>query len=117
MVALRLAYQNLSILIAKFDFSDAIGDFTTSARVFGSRSSFDVAYLMIRLAYPAAWCSFSEMVTDLSNELLIDNNWDHRTVTSPIRPTPIKPVCNSPSSTIGAAKEMAFVIPTPYPSL
>jgi hypothetical protein len=55
----------------------------------------EVAYLMLRLAFggspsPPAWCAFSEMVTDLVNELPLCESWDPEKLRSPVHhETPI----------------------------
>jgi len=75
-VALRTEHPNEKILIAKFDYSDAY------RRVSHAASSVvqtiiawaGIAYIALRLAFggspnPACFCAFSEMLTDLSNDL------------------------------------------------
>jgi hypothetical protein len=75
-VALRLAPLNLPILVVKYDYSDAyrrVAHLASAAAqsivVFAG-----VAYIALRLTSggsrnPPTWCAFSEMVTDLSNEI------------------------------------------------
>jgi hypothetical protein len=47
-----------------------------------------VAYVMLRLAFegslsPPAWCAFSEMVTNLANEIPLCPSWDPTQIRSP----------------------------------
>ena len=92
-VALRLKYPSERILIAKYDFSDAYRRIVHSGKAAAQSViiSGDVAYIALRLSFggspnPPSWCSLSEMVTDLSNELPSCGNWDPRTFHSPIQP-------------------------------
>jgi hypothetical protein len=54
-----------------------------------------VAYIMLRLAFrgspnPPAWCAFSEMMTDLANELPLCPSWVPDKLRSPAQPeTPV----------------------------
>jgi hypothetical protein len=106
-VALRLAYPLLRIFIMKYDYSD------TCQRVVHSPSAAaqsiiifaGVAYIALRLTFggspnPPTWCSFSEMVTDLSNEIPLCPEWDHEKLRSPDQPeapTPSLLPNNTPS--------------------
>jgi hypothetical protein len=89
-VALRAEHPDSWIFIAKYDFSDAYRRVAHTARaaeqtilVMGR-----VAYVMLRLAFggspnPPAWCAFSEMVTDLANEIPLCSSWDPTRIRSP----------------------------------
>jgi hypothetical protein len=73
---LRLAHPRQRIFIAKYDYSDAYRRITHSGTAAAqSISIFDnVAYVALRLTFggspnPPTWCLFSEMVTDLANEI------------------------------------------------
>jgi hypothetical protein len=71
-VALRLAYPDLPILIVKYDYSDAYRRIAHSPSA-AARSIIvftGIAYIALRLTFggspnPPTWCAFSEMVTDL----------------------------------------------------
>jgi hypothetical protein len=86
-VALRIAYPSSRILIAKYDFSDAYRRINHSARA-AVQSIIVLAaitFLALRLSFggspnPPTWCSFSEMVTDLSIEIPLCNDWDSTTL-------------------------------------
>ena len=77
LVTLRALYPDQPIFLAKFDYSDAYRRVSHSgsaaARTILVVSS--VAYIMLRLSFggspnPPTFCEFSEMLTDLANELL-----------------------------------------------
>jgi hypothetical protein len=117
-VALRLAFSSLAILIAKFDYSDAyrrVAHSSTAAKqhilVMGS-----VAFVMLRMTFggaanPPVWCAFSKMVTDLSNDISADPDWDPSVLHSPQRPK-IPLTRHLPASiAVELAREMAFSIP------
>jgi hypothetical protein len=75
-VALRLANPRAHILIAKNDFLDAYCRVTHSVQAASQTIIVlaSIAFLALRLSFGGSpnhptWCSFSEMVTDLSNEV------------------------------------------------
>jgi hypothetical protein len=117
-VALRLKHPRKRILIAKYDFSDAYRRMTFSARAANQSILVvgETAYLFLRLTFggspnPPAWCAFSEMVTDLSNDLAEEDDWDPRVVKSPL--TQMRgPKIHSELSELGQAKEMSVVVAT-----
>jgi hypothetical protein len=83
-VALRLAYPLLPIFIVKYDYSDAYRRIAhaPSAAAQSIIIFAGVAYIALRLTFggspnPPTWCAFSEMVTDLSNEIPLCTEWDH----------------------------------------
>jgi hypothetical protein len=102
-VALRLQYPGCRIFISKYDYSDAYRRIhhSASAAIQSIIVVGEVAYIALRLTFggspnPPTWCAFSEMVTDLANELLLCAEWDPRTLTSPAQvTTPIpRPFCD-----------------------
>jgi hypothetical protein len=111
MVALRWAFPNKRILIAKYDYSDAYRRMCHSAKAAAQSIAViaGIAYIALRLTFggsanPPTWCMFSEMVTDLSNELLMCPDWDPKLLRSPAQPNtptpkllpdnvPIAPAC------------------------
>jgi len=122
-VALRLQFPNELILIAKYDFSDASRRVAHSASAAAQSIivSEDVAYIALRLSFgafggapnPPSWCCFSEMVTDLSNEISLCENWDPSTLHSPIQPVPPPSAYKEDESEpIGQARQLAVLIPT-----
>jgi hypothetical protein len=118
-VALRLAHPAQSILISKYDYSDAYRRMAhagpaaaQSIAIFG-----EVAYIALRLTFggspnPPTWCLFSEMVTDLANEIALCNDWDPATLRSPAQPvTPIPILDTSNGSHFAIARTTAVAVP------
>ena len=117
-VALRAAFPNHRILIAKYDFSDAYRRVAHAAQaaamsiiVLGS-----IAYIALRLAFggspnPPTWCCFSEMVTDLSNEIGICDHWDPDTLRSPAQSETPEPILVDESVPLAQARPMSVEIP------
>jgi len=122
-VALRLKYPDKTIFTAKFDYSDAYrrlhhNGATALMQIIALGK---MALIMLRMAFggtpnPAGWTTISEAVTDLSNELLADSNWDPTKTFPPGRETIPEPMRNSPSRNVGQAREMAYGIPVTIPS-
>jgi hypothetical protein len=117
-VALRLSHPNCRILIAKYDFSDAYRRINHSAQaaVQSIIVLAAIAFLALRLSFggspnPPTWCSFSEMITDLSNEIPLCE-WDPTTLRSPGQPvTPVPKVLDD-SIPFAPGRTLAVVIPT-----
>jgi hypothetical protein len=118
-VALRLRHPTKKIFIAKYDYSDAYRRIAHSVSA-AAQSIFvvaGIAYIALRLTFggstsPPIWCAFSEMGTDLSNEIPLCDDWDPSTLRSPsqpITPTPIELPKNQP---ISLAKPMTVHKPT-----
>ena len=89
-VALRAAFPDEKILISKFDFSDAYRRMAHAAAAAAQSILIvdHIAYLALRLSFggamnPAAWSCCSEMITDLSNELPLIEDWDPEKICSP----------------------------------
>jgi hypothetical protein len=81
-VALRLAYPDQKIFIAKFDFSDAYRRIAHAALAIVKTIivAEGIAYLALLLAFggspnPPTWCCVSEMLTDLANEVPLCPAW------------------------------------------
>jgi hypothetical protein len=118
-VALRLAYPNTRILIAKYDFSDAYRwiDHSARARVQSIIVLSFIAFLALRLAFggsptPPTWCCFSEMVTDLSNEIPLCD-WDPASLRSPGQPnTPEPKLLLGDDVPFAPGRTLAVSIPT-----
>jgi hypothetical protein len=75
-VALRLAWPGKSILIAKYNCSNAYGRIAHSAKAVAQTITTlgALAFVCWRLTFggspnPPTWCSFSKIVTDLANEI------------------------------------------------
>ena len=120
-VALRLAFPTESILMTKYDFSDAYRRMahSPSAAAQSVLVVSSVAYITLRLTFggapnPAAWCSYSEMIADLAHELFLSPSWSPSTLHSPVHPTvppPNRRFATSPSQ----ARPLAVEIPVTLP--
>jgi hypothetical protein len=118
-VALRLRHPTTKIFIAKYDYSDAYRRIAHSASAAAQSIIViaGIAYIALRLTFggspnPPTWCAFSEMVTDLSNEIPLCHDWDPKTLRSPaqpITPTPVELPADEPML---LAQPMAVVVPT-----
>jgi hypothetical protein len=117
-VSLRAAYPGRAILIAKYDYSDAYRRIAHSASAAAQTISTlgAFAYVYLRLTFggspnPPTWCNFSEIVTDLANEIMQCNEWDPSTLYNPDQsetPIPVRETDNEPYAT---ARPMAVSIP------
>ena len=118
-VALRLAYPLLLIFIVKYDYSDAYRRVAHSptAAVQSIIVFAGIAYIALRLTFggspnPPTWCAFSEMVTDLSNEISLAKEWDHNSLRSLAQPETPPPVLLPPTIEVARAMPLAVSIPT-----
>jgi hypothetical protein len=100
-VALRLAHPQKRIVIAKHDYSDAYRHIAHAATAASeSILIFDgLAYVALRLNFcgspnPPSWCLFSEMVTDLANEIYSCLTWQPADLHSPAQPETPFPACS-----------------------
>jgi hypothetical protein len=116
-VALRLAHPGKRILVAKFDFSDAYRRIchAASAMVKSIVVAAGIAYLALRLTFggspnPPTWCSVSEMLTDLANELPLCAGWEP--VDDPLQSFDTL----DDDVPFGVARPMAYRIPTGFTS-
>jgi hypothetical protein len=120
-VSLRRDYPGVRILLAKFDYSDAYRRMALAAiAAHQSIAIFnDIAYLALRLTFggapnPAAFCTLSEMVADLANEIVCDPNFNSTDFPLP----DVEPVVSPNKNTIpddrpfAQAESMAVHIPT-----
>jgi hypothetical protein len=118
-VALRTCYPGVRIFIAKYDFSDAYRRVAHSASA-ASQSIIvlaSVAFLALRLSFggapnPPTWCSFSEMVTDLSNEIPLCEDWDPSKLHSPGQPQTPTPKTLGDSVPFAIGRQLAVTVPT-----
>jgi hypothetical protein len=118
-VALRLAFPTSRIFIMKYDYSDAYRRITHAPLAVAQSIIIfaHVAYLALRLTFggspnPPTWCAFSEMVTDLSNEISLCPHWNHHTLRSPSQPETPKPILLPNGVPTARARTMAVHIPT-----
>jgi hypothetical protein len=118
-VALRLTYPSQGVLIAKYDYSDAFRRMVHAGRAAAqSIAVFDkVAYIALRLTFggspnPPTWCLFSEMVTDLANEIAVCDEWDPNTLRSPAQPvTPVPKLDDASGKKFAPAQHTAVAVP------
>jgi len=118
-VALRLAHPTKRILLSKYDLSDAYRRIANGAKaavetilVVGQ-----IAYIMLRLCFggstcPPTWCSFSEMVTDLSNEIPLIEEWNPDELHHPMQKQVPAPEYLDEDEPLVEAKELAVEVPT-----
>ncbi len=118
MVALRAAHPTTKIFIAKYDYSDAYRRIAHSATAAAQSISVigGVAYIALRLTFggspnPPTWCTFSEIVTDLANEIGSCPTWDPESLRSPAQPDTPTPSELSEHVPFGQAKQMAVNLP------
>lgn len=118
-VALRLAFPDKRILIAKYDFSDAYRRIAHSAGAAAQSIIIfaGIAFVALRLTFggspnPPTWCCFSEMITDLSNEIPLMPDWDPERVNNPIQTTAPLPTLVPSDIPIAPARQLAVTIPT-----
>jgi hypothetical protein len=117
-IALHQAYPNKWIFVAKYNYSDAYRRMnhaasaaTQSIAVFGG-----VAYIALRLTFggspnPPTWCLFSELVTNLANEISLYVEWDSETLQSPAQPEMPEPSTEPDNVPIAPARPLAVQIP------
>jgi hypothetical protein len=118
-IALRLAFPTMKILISKYDFSDAYRRIAHAAKA-AAQTIFvigQVAFICLRLSFggsvnPPAWCSVLEMITDLSNDLPLINKWDPDKLFSPAQVTVPAPKYLEASIPLALARPLAMDIPT-----
>lgn len=118
-VALRAEHPQKRIFITKYDYSDAYRRITHAASaakqsiaLFGG-----LAFVALRLTFggspnPPTWCLFSEMVTDLANELLLCRDWDPASLYNPDQPTTPTAQIRGPTSSLGKASPLSVHVPT-----
>jgi hypothetical protein len=117
-VALRAKFPQSRILICKYDYSDAYRRIAHAAHAaVQSIAVFaGIAYIALRMTFggspnPPTWCMFSEMVTDLSNEIILLPTWDPETLRSPAQPLTPPPDLLNDSIPLAQARPLALVIP------
>jgi hypothetical protein len=117
-VVLRLAWPERTIFIAKYDHSDACRRMAHSALavVQTITTCLLLAFAHFRMTFggspnPPTWCNFSEMVTDLGNEISMCPDWDPTKLRSPNQPETPKPKRLASSIPHTPAREMAVFIP------
>ncbi|OEU12035.1 hypothetical protein FRACYDRAFT_245162 [Fragilariopsis cylindrus CCMP1102] len=118
-VALRAAFPDKRILISKYDFSDAYRRIAHAAQA-AAQTIFvigQVAFICLRLSFggsvnPPSWCSVSEMITDLSNELPLIPKWNPDKLFSPAQVQVPAPRYLDDSIPLALARPLVVDIPT-----
>ena len=117
-VALRLKFPSKIIFICKYDYSDAYRRVAHSASAAVQTISVHDgrAYLSVRLTFggrpnPPTWCTFSEVATDLSNEISQCGEWDPSTLHSPAQPSAPEPQRLPSNLAVEPGRKMAVSIP------
>jgi hypothetical protein len=117
-VLIRTHHPTKSILISKYDYSDAYRRIAHSASAAVQTIAVVgwMAYLCLRLTFggspnPPAWCLVSEIVTDLANEIRDCQAWDPRTTFSPTQPTAPAPIRLPLMIPLSTAEAMGVLAP------
>ncbi len=118
MVALREAHPDKKIFISKYDYSDAYRRIAHSASTAAQSISVinEVAYIALHLTFggapnPPTWCTFSEMVIDLANEIGSCPTWDPEKLRSPAQSVTPTPLELSPLIPFGVRQPTAVRLP------
>jgi hypothetical protein len=118
-VALRSQNPLLLILISnKYDYSNAFRCIAHSPAAAAQTIAINrtAAFLSLRLTFggspnPPTWCMFSELVTDLANEIARCDEWDPNECRSPAQPATPEPLRLPTGIFIVQARRMALHIP------
>ena len=117
-VSLRGQNPGMRILISKYDYSDAYRRIAHSPEAATQTIAINgsTAYLALRLTFggcpnPPSFTLFSEVVTDLANEISQCDEWDPDELRSPAQPITPEPRRLSPEIPIAQARTMAVAIP------
>ena len=117
-VSMRLHHPTTGILISKYDYSDAYRRIAHSATAAAQTIAINdgKAYLSLRLTFggspnPPTWCMFSEIVTDLANELSLCKEWDHVNMRSPAQIQTPEPVRLPKGVPMATGKVMSVMVP------
>ena len=117
-MALRTHHPDVDNFISKYDYSDAYRRIAHAARA-AMQTILVVGvltYLSLRLTFgecrnPPSWCLFSEIVTDMVNELAQCAAWDPAMTFIPAQVTVPPPVRLPPEVTREGAKTMSALSP------
>ena len=117
-VALRLKFPTKIIFICKYDYSDGyrLVAHSASAAVQTISVHDGRAYISVRLTFggrpnPPTWCTFSEVATDLSNEISQCREWDPSTLHSPAQSVAPEPQRLPSNLAVKTGRKMAISIP------
>ncbi|KAI2509039.1 hypothetical protein MHU86_5415 [Fragilaria crotonensis] len=119
-VAVRLKFPTIRILISKYDYSDAYRRIAHSGEAAAQTIAVHngMAYLSLRLTFggspnPPTWCLFSEIVTDLANEISRCKEWNPRELRNPAQSETPMPQRENESVAIATGRRMAVEVPMP----
>jgi hypothetical protein len=119
-ISLRWYHPLSLILISKYDYSDAYRRIahSTQAATQTVAVNGDTAFISLRLTFggspnPPTWCMFSELVTDLANEIAQCTEWDPGELRSPAQPDTPEPIRLPASVPIATSRPMAVLVPPP----
>jgi hypothetical protein len=120
-VSLRIAYPHRRIFISKYDYSDAYRRMAHSAKAAAQSIAIllTIAYIAIRLTFggspnPPSFCLFSEMVTDLANEIANSSSYDPKTLTSPSQPRTPEPILSLSTAPLTKGLPLGVIIPVTH---
>ncbi len=120
-VSLRLSHPDRRTFISKCDCSDAHRRMAHSARAAAQSIAVLLAAACIaaRLIFggspnPPSWCLFSEMATDLANEIANSSSCDPTTLASPSQPTTPAPMLSESAALLAKGLPMAVTIPVTH---
>ena len=116
--SMRTHHPRSRILISKYDYSDAYRRIAHSALAASQTIAVngETAFISLRLTFggspnPPTWCMFSEIVTDLANEISLCQEWDPRVLRSPAQPRTPTPVRLPDEVPLGLARTMTILVP------
>ena len=96
--SLRFHFPGTPILIGKFEFSAAYKQMTMWGHTSEASCTChnEISYISLRITFggspcPPLWCSMSEIITDLANDILASADWDPSRTHSPHCPQIPKP--------------------------
>jgi hypothetical protein len=117
-IAVRIKMPSKIIFICKYDYSDAYRRIAHSAEAAAQTiaTQGDLAYISLRLTFggapnPPTWCLFSEIVTDLANEISRCEDWDPEKLRSPAQTETPSPVRIDVEVPLAGGKPMAVEVP------
>jgi hypothetical protein len=120
-VSLQLHYPHSRILITKYNYSDACRRMAHSASAAAQTIAVfaGLTFIALRLTFgespnPPSWTLFSEMLTDLANEITQCDEWEPSHLHSPAQPVTPAPVRLPDSMPIALASQLD-VVPPPAP--
>ena len=117
-VAIRLKFPTRVIFISKYDYSDAYRRIAHSAEAAAQTIAVQggIAYISLRLTFggspnPPTWCLFSEIVTDLANEISRCTAWEPEALRSPAQEEAPLPIRMDQAIPFASGRPMAVGIP------